>query len=371
MTYAKYGELLSFIRKAKIEKSKANETGAFSFVSTQFYAAEILRALEHLHSIGIVHRDLKPENILLSSTMHILITDFGSALAEEPERLGISPAVSEDLRRGIPLTNPRRNSFVGTAQYVSPEMLSSKSVSKPADLWALGCIIFQMKSGSLPFSAGSEYLIFQKIQKLEFTFPESIDDRTKDIVQALLKVIPEERLGAGNLINDSYPDIRNHEFFKEVEGRWDSLHLEDAPKLITVMPEDNKSVNIEDLNLVDTGFSWNRVLLGNESNQTNKKWQLDPSSPMYEKELKSQAATDPYHRFVDGNLIIKQGFINKRKGLLGGIWRKRMFLLTCGPHLYYVDPQHMVLKGRGSFFPLFDYRTPQLQSFLYPHCKLL
>ena len=59
----------------------------------------------------------------------------------------------------------RRNSFVGTAQYVSPEILTNSGSSKASDLWALGCIIYQMVTGIPPFQAQNEYLIFQKVTK--------------------------------------------------------------------------------------------------------------------------------------------------------------------------------------------------------------
>ncbi|KAG1684817.1 3-phosphoinositide-dependent protein kinase 1 [Nymphon striatum] len=77
LTYAKCGEMLPYMKKGR----PLNEPCA------QFYAAEILCALEHLHKLGIIHRDLKPENILLNEDMHILVTDFGSAkLVNQEER---------------------------------------------------------------------------------------------------------------------------------------------------------------------------------------------------------------------------------------------------------------------------------------------
>lgn len=142
MTLAKNGDLLPYI----------NKVGSFDFKCTQFYAAELILAIEHMHRKGIVHRDLKPENILLDEKMHTLIADFGSARILD-EKNGESDFESRK----------RTNSFVGTAHYVSPEILKGEQLTKAADLWALGCIIYQMISGLPPFRAGSEYLIFQKI----------------------------------------------------------------------------------------------------------------------------------------------------------------------------------------------------------------
>ena len=110
--------------------------------------------------MNIIHRDLKPENILLSSDMHILLTDFGSAkiISSEGDFDGGNEAVEAGDGGG-----GRRNSFVGTAQYVSPEILTNSGSSKASDLWALGCIIYQMVTGIPPFQAQNEYLIFQKV----------------------------------------------------------------------------------------------------------------------------------------------------------------------------------------------------------------
>ena len=80
----------------------------------------------------------------------------------------------------------RRNSFVGTAQYVSPELLVDKAAGKSSDLWALGCITYQMVSGLPPFRSRSEYLIFQSILKLDYEFPDGFYPLAKKFVLDLL-----------------------------------------------------------------------------------------------------------------------------------------------------------------------------------------
>lgn len=80
----------------------------------------------------------------------------------------------------------RRDTFVGTALYVSPEMLED-NISKPAsDLWALGCILFKMLSGTYPFEGSTENLTFTKIVERDFTMPEDISDEAKDLIDKLL-----------------------------------------------------------------------------------------------------------------------------------------------------------------------------------------
>jgi 3-phosphoinositide dependent protein kinase-1 len=75
-----------------------------------FYAAEIVKALEYMHKSGVIHRDLKPENILLSETMHVKITDFGTAK--------LKSEVEEEKK-----VAKKSGTFCGTAQFVSPEVL--------------------------------------------------------------------------------------------------------------------------------------------------------------------------------------------------------------------------------------------------------
>ncbi|KAG4071171.1 hypothetical protein HA402_001161 [Bradysia odoriphaga] len=334
MTYAKNGDLLPYI----------NKVGSFDQKCTQFYAAELIVSLENMHKKGVVHRDLKPENILFDENMHTLIADFGSAKAE---------GIVDDDEEGVQFEQRRRtNSFVGTAQYVSPEILTGQNASHSADIWALGCIIYQMISGLPPFRAGTEYLIFQKILKLDLTFPEGFDETAKDLVQKLLLINPAQRLGM-NDGQDCYTSIRAHPFFDGI--KWEGLRQQTPPKICPYLPgvfgEDEELLNKYTIpDHLEPGLDDRQLtrLLGLELGTSIPLQIKDESKnilniPEYERQRRlAEQRMDKWHQFVDGEVIIKQGFVNKRKGLFA---RKRMLLLTTGPRLIYVDPVQMVKKG--------------------------
>jgi 3-phosphoinositide dependent protein kinase-1 len=133
--------------------------GCFEVPTAQYYAGQTLCAIEYIHANGILHRDLKPENIMLDDTMRIKLGDFGSAK--------IAPALGGKFVWGA-----KSSTFVGTAEYVAPEILSSQPLGPSVDFWSLGCILYRMIAGEVPFRAPNDYLMFQKIEKLDYSFPE-------------------------------------------------------------------------------------------------------------------------------------------------------------------------------------------------------
>lgn len=207
------GELLGVLKKV----------GSFDEECTRFYGAQILDAIEHMHNRGVIHRDLKPENVLMDDQMHIKITDFGTAKILADPRIATEPNMYDPQEA----ESTRAKSFVGTAEYVSPELLTDKSACKASDLWAFGCIIYQLLSGRPPFKAANEYQTFQKIVGLEYEFPPGFPPAARDLVERLLVLDPQRRL--------SIEHIKNHEFFDGIVwGR--GLWRQKAPRLRPYVP---------------------------------------------------------------------------------------------------------------------------------------
>ncbi|KAL8861868.1 MAG: hypothetical protein Q9178_001737 [Gyalolechia marmorata] len=207
---ASNGELLGVLKRLT----------TFDYECTRFYGAEILDTIDFMHSQGVIHRDLKPENVLLDEHMHVKITDFGTAKLLDPLKSTQGIPEAAELLDGS--DKNKANSFVGTAEYVSPELLRDKTACKASDLWAFGCIIYQLFAGRPPFKAANEYLTFQKILSLEYEFPTGFPEVAKDLVERLLVLEPSSRL--------SIEHIKNHEFFEGVTwGR--ELWKQRPPKL--------------------------------------------------------------------------------------------------------------------------------------------
>jgi serine/threonine protein kinase len=155
--------------------------------------------------------------------MHIKITDFGTAKILPPP--GNQDEKSSILRRDS--NHERQTTFVGTAQYVSPEMLHNQEINESVDLWALGCLVYEFLTGKHPFTGESEYLIFQNIKSKNITFPCNFPPVAKDLVNKLLVLDPQDRLGVGP---GGYAKLKAHPFFKGI--KFDKLHMLEPPMVV-------------------------------------------------------------------------------------------------------------------------------------------
>lgn len=124
----------------------------------RFYAAEMVLILQCLRDYNVVFRDFKPENMLLSDTGHLVLTDFGCAkflsndTASEPN---VATSASKEHSNGseAPASDSEKRAvtFVGTADYLSPEVLKNTGCTHAVDLWGFGCVLFQLITGVPPF----------------------------------------------------------------------------------------------------------------------------------------------------------------------------------------------------------------------------
>ncbi|PRQ03445.1 Serine/threonine-protein kinase StkP [Enhygromyxa salina] len=144
------------------------------------FAIQIARGLAAAHEAGVVHRDLKPANVLVERSGRIVITDFGIARALQGS--------DATLQTG---------GLLGTPAYMAPEQISGARVEAPADLYALGLILYEMLTGRLPFSGGSPMAV--ALARLHQPLPELASDpnippRLAELLQRCLAREVEQRL---------------------------------------------------------------------------------------------------------------------------------------------------------------------------------
>uniref|UniRef100_A0A673LMT4 non-specific serine/threonine protein kinase n=1 Tax=Sinocyclocheilus rhinocerous TaxID=307959 RepID=A0A673LMT4_9TELE len=164
----------------------------FSEDRARFYGAEIVSALDYLHSErNVVYRDLKLENLMLDKDGHIKITDFG--LCKE----GITDGAT-------------MKTFCGTPEYLAPEVLEDNDYGRAVDWWGLGVVMYEMMCGRLPFYNQDHERLFELILMEDIRFPRTLAPDAKSLLSGLLKKDPQQRLGGGP---DDAKEIMQHKFF--------------------------------------------------------------------------------------------------------------------------------------------------------------
>lgn len=258
-------------------------------------------ALEYLHNLGIVYRDLKPDNVMIQENGHIMLVDFDlskklntnfsqslsrdlpsspNPAKERRKRLffshlysycnsGISPYDS-DLEHQLGINSmhwsesesvEKSNSFVGTEEYVAPEVVSGKGHDFSVDWWSFGVVLYEMLYGTTPFTGTNRKETFHQILTKE---PELTGEKTtlRDLIGRLLEKDPGRRIRVD--------EIKGHNFFRGV--KWDTvLQIARPPYIPQNEVDDTVRFSKNDVELFVHGVFFPKSENGGEKNKEMEK----------------------------------------------------------------------------------------------------
>jgi tRNA A-37 threonylcarbamoyl transferase component Bud32 len=156
----------------------------------RFYIAEIVAALDYLHSKNIIYRDLKPHNTLIDAHGHVRLADFGLAKENTTQ---VNPSMS----------------FCGSPAYLAPEVLKRLGAWKAIDSYSVGVNLYEYIVGTPPFYDDDIEVLYSNILQGNLKFPPGFDEVAQNLIENLLCLDPDKRL--------PMPEIKKHEFFAEID----------------------------------------------------------------------------------------------------------------------------------------------------------
>ncbi|XP_071718579.1 serine/threonine-protein kinase D6PK-like [Rutidosis leptorrhynchoides] len=279
----------------------------FSELAARFYAAEVLLGLEYLHMLGVVYRDLKPENVLVRDDGHIMLSDFDLSL-----RCAVSPtlvrsSLDSDLSKRKPScieptsaciqpscflprifpqkskkktsrnsradptplfgslpelvaepTAARSMSFVGTHEYLAPEIIKGEGHGSAVDWWTFGIFLHELLYGKTPFKgAGNRATLFNVVgQQLKFPEAPATSNASRDLIKGLLAKEPQNRLG----VKRGATEIKQHPFFEGVN--WALIRCSTPPEVPKPVEVEPQPVNFQAGDTVEAGNNSSKTMVG-------------------------------------------------------------------------------------------------------------
>eukprot|EP00066_Takifugu_rubripes_P006751 XP_003971769.2 PREDICTED: cGMP-dependent protein kinase 1-like [Takifugu rubripes] len=180
--------------------TKLKEVGRFDEPTAVFCTACVVEAFAYLHKKSVMYRDLKPENLMLDVKGYVKLVDFGFA---------------KEMVRG-----EKTYSFVGTPEYMAPEIIKNQGHDFAVDFWSLGILIFELLAGSPPFSSSEPQKIYAKILDGVLKYPPYLSEASKSIISKLCRPRPGQRLGN---TKNGIKDVRHHRWFSSIN--WHKLRM--------------------------------------------------------------------------------------------------------------------------------------------------
>eukprot|EP00353_Schmidingerella_taraikaensis_P007771 CAMPEP_0185576138 /NCGR_PEP_ID=MMETSP0434-20130131/7129_1 /TAXON_ID=626734 ORGANISM="Favella taraikaensis, Strain Fe Narragansett Bay" /NCGR_SAMPLE_ID=MMETSP0434 /ASSEMBLY_ACC=CAM_ASM_000379 /LENGTH=387 /DNA_ID=CAMNT_0028193221 /DNA_START=72 /DNA_END=1238 /DNA_ORIENTATION=+ len=168
----------------------------FEESEARFFVAEVVLAIEYIHSLNVIYRDMKPENILVGADGHIKLADFGLA------------------KEGMSKANSRAKTFVGSPAYLPPEIFQSTGIGKPADVYQMGAVLYELLLGMPPYYTDNLTRLYQNIQSATLEIPAVVSPPARDLLERMLQKKPGNRI--------TIPQIKEHAFFGGLD--WQKLY---------------------------------------------------------------------------------------------------------------------------------------------------